>query len=258
MRGVALRTPGAAAARAPGALSASDILALHDAGAGLDWIDRTLLVLSRGNPEGWPDHQARLPLGSRDKALLELYSATFGPALDAVADCAGCGAKLDVPMHADALIVEPAPHAPREIAVGEWRLTIRPLDSADLARARHCRSPVAAAQSLAAATIVGADRCHGPVLVDTLPPEVIEAAGEAVSALDPMAEIVLDVACPACGSVTPLAFDAGLFLWEAIDRAAGDLLDEVVVLAGRYGWSEREVLAMSPARRLHYLAAAGR
>ena len=233
-------------------LSTDDILALHDAGAGLDELDRTLLAVSLRH-SGSED---RIPLGVRDRLLLDMHCVTFGPVIDAVASCPACAVQMDIPLDAAALVVEPKPGASPQIMVDDWNVLVRPLDTADLRRAAACQDQAAAARLLAHAAIVSASCGGRPVAADQLPPELKRAAEQAVLALDPMAETIVDVACPACGSVTPLALDIAAFLWSAIDQAASGLLDEVATLARCYGWSEGDVLAMSPHRRLHYLAAA--
>ncbi|BDA84735.1 hypothetical protein Sa4125_22770 [Aureimonas sp. SA4125] len=238
--------------RAVAQLSPDRILALHDAGAGLDGTERVLLALSIHQPGG----EANVPLGIRDRILLDMYRVTFGSVIDAVATCSACALQMDVPLDAATLVVEAKPDASPQILVDDWSILVRPLDTADLIRAALCQDRTAAALTLAHAAIVSAT-CEGKAVApDGLPPAIARAAEEAVMALDPMAETVVDVACPACGSVTPLGFDVGAFLWRAIDQAACGLLDDVATLARRYGWSERDVLAMSPHRRLHYLAAA--
>lgn len=232
-------------------LTAAEILSLYDAGAGLGGTDRTLLALETRHPG-----EVHVPLGIRDGILLDLYRATFGSVIEAEATCAACALQMDIPLDAAALAVEAKPDASREVRVGDWAIRVRPLDTEDLVRAAACGNETAAARLLADAAIVAASRNGRPVEPGALPAALVRAAEEAVMALDPMAETVVAVACPACGSVTPLAFDVAAFLWDAIDQAAFGLLDDVAVLARRFGWSEHDVLAMSPHRRLHYLAAA--
>jgi hypothetical protein len=47
--------------------------------------------------------------------------------------------------------------------------------------------------------------------------------------------------------------DVAAFVWAEIESEARRLLLEVDVLARRYGWSERDILDMSPIRRYQYL-----
>ena len=54
-----------------------------------------------------------------------------------------------------------------------------------------------------------------------------------------------------------MQLDAGQLLWEEIEARALVLLREVHHLASAYGWSEAQILALTPARRASYLAMAG-
>ena len=76
---------------------------------------------------------------------------------------------------------------------------------------------------------------------------------EQMAARDPLAEIELALACPACGHQWQLVFDIASFLWLKIEMQARRLLREVHALARAYGWREADILALSPGRRQAYL-----
>ena len=59
--------------------------------------------------------------------------------------------------------------------------------------------------------------------------------------------------CIACGETWTDRLDVVGYVWEEITERARRLLDDVHGLAAHYGWSEREILAMSGARRDAYL-----
>jgi hypothetical protein len=79
---------------------------------------------------------------------------------------------------------------------------------------------------------------------------------EALEALDPLADIALDAACPSCGAANELQFDAAAFVWRELAARAPRILREVAELARTFHWSERDILAMPASRRAFYLAAA--
>jgi len=89
---------------------------------------------------------------------------------------------------------------------------------------------------------------------DELPDAVIDALSTALAALDPQAAIRVALRCPACDAGWDADFDIGAFLWSELDAWAQRTLCDVHELALRYGWSESEVLALTPARRARYLA----
>ena len=83
--------------------------------------------------------------------------------------------------------------------------------------------------------------------------DFVAAVGEKMSDADPMADIHLALNCPNCEYNWEAAFDIVAFLWREISAAARRLLREVHTLASAYGWTESEILGMSPARRRAYL-----
>jgi HD-GYP domain-containing protein (c-di-GMP phosphodiesterase class II) len=81
----------------------------------------------------------------------------------------------------------------------------------------------------------------------------IEAA---LDAADPGAHIELDLACAECGTQWRAPLDIATSLWDELQAHAQHVVGQVHQLAATYGWSERDIVAMSPARRQLYLHAA--
>jgi hypothetical protein len=50
-------------------------------------------------------------------------------------------------------------------------------------------------------------------------------------------------------------FDVGSFVWTEFSVWAQKRLEEVHLLASAYGWSEAEILELSPVRRRYYVEA---
>lgn len=86
-----------------------------------------------------------------------------------------------------------------------------------------------------------------------LPDPVLKRFAAAAEDADPGAELTLEIACPECGAATPAELDIAAYLWTELDAWARDLLLDVHLLASAYGWSEPEILALSPLRRRYYL-----
>ncbi|MEZ4718279.1 MAG: hypothetical protein R2851_19635 [Caldilineaceae bacterium] len=78
-------------------------------------------------------------------------------------------------------------------------------------------------------------------------------AGRDLAAVDPWAETLLELACPACATRWHAAVDIGEFFWRELTVQAKRLLREVHLLARGYGWREADVLALHPRRRQAYL-----
>jgi hypothetical protein len=104
---------------------------------------------------------------------------------------------------------------------------------------------------------VAATRAGRPVAADQLPPEVQARVAQASSEADPRADIQLNLSCPECAARTRAVLDVGSALWLELDAWARGTLLDVYLLASSFGWSEPEVLALSPLRRRYYLELAG-
>jgi hypothetical protein len=71
--------------------------------------------------------------------------------------------------------------------------------------------------------------------------------------LDPQSDVELSLSCPNCGHAWRAPLDIASYFWSEVEAWAQRLLLEVHQLARGYGWSERDILAMSARRRRAYL-----
>jgi hypothetical protein len=237
------------------ALSARDLLLVWEQAERRHPAERALVLLAAACPDLPDDAVAALPLGRREARLWNLYEETFGPELELATPCPGCGEKLEIEIRIEDLETGGGEAVPDSVDIEEngLRLICRPLDGADLAAAAGCADAAAARRLLAARSVLSASR--GGVAVD--PSELtggeMEVLSRALAAMDPRAEVLLDLACPGCGHRWQPLLDAADCLWSEIDAAARRLLREVHALARAYGWREAEILAMSARRRRRYL-----
>jgi hypothetical protein len=95
-----------------------------------------------------------------------------------------------------------------------------------------------------------ADRAIDPTV---LPPPVIARLGDEMTREDPEAEIRLRLTCPACGHDFRVSFDIVSYFWSEVEDWAHRVLVDIHTLAAAYGWSERQILALSPMRRQLYV-----
>ncbi|HMO66423.1 MAG TPA: phage baseplate protein, partial [Verrucomicrobiota bacterium] len=91
----------------------------------------------------------------------------------------------------------------------------------------------------------------------SLPDAAIDAISAALAAADPAGVLDFALNCPACGHAWTAPLDAGAVLEADLAAWARATLAEVHTLAAAYGWTEAEVLALSPARRRVYLELLG-
>jgi hypothetical protein len=229
-------------------LPAAAVLDLWQAVEGAAPVERSLALAAAGG--GSPHELARLPLGRRDAQLLALHPG----ALEATARCPACGEDAHFAVEPSALIereAEAAPPAP--VRTGGFVVRWRPVSSRDVLAAAAAADAGAAERVLLARCVTRAAGPDGEVDVTELPPEVREELARAMADADPLAEILVDLDCPACGQAFVADLDVGTFVWAALRRRAHGLLREVDALARSYGWTEAEVLALSERRRAAYL-----
>ena len=196
-----------------------------------------------------------LTVGQRDAALMNLRAAVFGKSVSAVSHCPSCASTVDVSFSLDDIRLrgDLEPTCQGHIERDGWAVEYRVPNGADLLCAEQCPSEEAAR------TLIF-ERCVSDVVVDgrpadvaELPEEAEEVIGDAFESADPLADVQLTVACPNCDEAWEQVFDVLSFLWTELDAFARRLISEVHVLARAYGWSEREVLSLTPLRRNAYL-----
>lgn len=229
---------------APTAIAASDTLALWEQADGLSPMRRALALAAYDGRSA--EALAGQPVGLCHARLLELRSATIAGPLEAVAVCPGCQARVEFALDPVGLLAlheaaqsigQPVP--PPVVA---WRSPTLE-DLAGLARERD---QVAALARRCVTVGDGSDAA-------ALPRDVLDAVEEAMMAADPLAEVLVALACPECGDGFDCSIDLADFVWAELDARARRLLNEVAVLARAYGWTEPEVLALSEPRRAAYL-----
>ncbi|QID17623.1 hypothetical protein G3580_08180 [Nitrogeniibacter mangrovi] len=226
------------------ALSPARLLAIWESGVRRHPIDRALLLFALAEPARDPDTLADAPLGVRNAAIMALREACFGSPLPSWADCPACGERMEFELASSML--PPRPETPvDEIRIGDLRLTLP--TSRHLLLALDADDAEDAAQRLLHACLL--DPADDPASMADL----LDAAGEAIDAADPWADLSLALSCPACGAPVSASLDIAAYLWDELDRHTQALLDDVHTLAGAYGWSEGEILALSDTRRAAYL-----
>jgi hypothetical protein len=219
-------------------LSAAATLDLWQAVEGRDPVGRSLALAAVSGRD--PEELAALPLGRRDALLLELHA---GEALAATAACPACSEQAEFAVDVRELLARGRTPEPAPVESPMGRVAWRPPDSRDVAAA-------AATGDAEGAERVLLERCAGSA---DLPAEVRDAVARAMAEVDPLAEVLVEVSCPACGEAFVADLDVAAFVWAGLRSRARRLLYEVDVLARAYGWTETEVLALGDRRRAAYL-----
>jgi hypothetical protein len=235
-------------------LAAPDLVTAWETGSTARRLEQPLAALSAWMPQRSRDHFSRLPMGDRDKLLLELHIATFGPLLKAIAHCPSCSETVEFTLDAG-LLARPEPGDPRteRFEVQGYVIDFRLPDTLDLIKASAAADAEQARSVLVECCVLDANGPDGP-LTDGLPDSVIGAFAAELARLQPASDIEVGLTCPGCSSTWVAHLDLGSFVWEEIASEARRLVYEVDRLARSYGWREADILAMTPARRRTYLA----
>lgn len=236
-------------------LSARDLLLLWEQAERRSPVERARVLVAAACPELTEDELAALPLGRREAHLLALHRETFGPVLDLVVDCPDCGEALETALPIADLLAGAAgePASPLEIEEGGLSLRFRLLDATDVVAAAGAADAEAARRLLARRAVLAARRDGRAISADDLTEAETALLSRRLAAADPLAEVLLDLACPGCGHAWQAPLDAAECLWTEIDGAARRLLYEVHALARAYHWREADILALSARRRRRYL-----
>jgi hypothetical protein len=235
--------------------SASELLAIWEDGAAAHPVERAILVLTACTLQP-RDAIASMAIGERDARLFDIYQGLFGAELEAYAECSACGERLEYRLHVDEIrrpACLPNEEGALRVSCGDISLELRDPNSLDLEALAACDNPASARRRLAERCILHAARGECAITPETLSDDVVEEISSCLAQADPRAEVLIDLTCPACGTASSVMLAIETFLWAKIGVLAKRLLREVDVLARAYGWSERDILAMSAARRRNYL-----
>jgi hypothetical protein len=235
----------------------SEILGVWERGEGQPAWRRALALLSASGRAAGAE-LASIPIGRRDALLLELREQFFGNLLTGVTSCPACSEEIELTFEAaEVRRGGGEPPATFSVTAGGYDVVLRLPGTSDVASIACADSIAAARWALFAHCVITARRGDAPVEAAGLPPEIIDAAAARMAELDPQADVTMEVACPSCAHAWLEPFDIVAFLWSELAAAARRLLREVHQLAAAYGWSEGEILALSPARRGVYLEMLG-
>jgi len=248
--------------------------------------ERALRLLGLLYPDQPEARLAQWSIGKRNIALLKERLRILGPQITAVSSCPSCSTAIEAELDGRIILdtshrsLEEAEHADPgaegsiSVTAEGWSLTLRPPNSADLIdlvnASYRLESPAAIGLDPMSAPVVQADDVASRLLRQCLinetapqgtltgsvrwPDAVVTAAEAAMSAADPLAEILLSLSCADCGHDWEVDFDIAEFFLAELQGRAERVLDDVHILASQYGWAEGVIVALTPARRAAYIA----
>jgi hypothetical protein len=237
-------------------LTTPELLRAWEHGLNRPLMDRSLYLLRAASTAGETE-AAALSIGQRDARLLQLREWMFGPRLANTAICPHCAERVEWENDVQDLRLQPvvaAEAAPAfELEADGFHLSFRLPTSADITALDIRNSGKENSDALLQQCVLGAHKDGIEYNASTLPPHVLHAMEERMSREDAQADITLLLNCPACSQQWESRFDILGYLWSEINAWAMHILQEVYLLAKAFGWSEQDILNMSPQRRRLYL-----
>jgi hypothetical protein len=238
--------------------TASEMLDAWDRGYAQKSVARGAVLL--GSWPGAPGEIGSLTAGEMNRQLLRFYRWAFGAVeLQAVAECPQCHSQLETSMAisdvASWLVSEGAPET-REayrLDADGFEIVLRQVTIDDLAVAARCRDVAQARRILLDRCVVAARREGQSISARELTQAASRSVSDFLGELDPAGDPRVGLKCVDCGHEFGLGLDLAEHFWLNLEAAADRLCNEVAALSKGFGWSESDVLAMSPHRRRFYL-----
>jgi DNA-directed RNA polymerase subunit RPC12/RpoP len=239
-------------------LDATELLNAWEHGLNQPILQRALILILTACPELDSEAAENMSIGARDARLLRLREWIFGTRLLNTAQCPQCGERVEWEGRTRDLRIQTVDDADLAedftLEVDNYRLHFRLPTSKDIAAVMAVAQSDGntGAMALVKRCVVSADQAGDACNLADLPQHALDALSQQIEKLDPQAEIRTALTCPACSHQWEVLFDIAGFLWTEINNWAERTLRSVNLLASAYGWTEREILSLSPVRRQLY------
>lgn len=251
-------------------LNATDLLNVWEYGLNQPNLQRALIIIAATSPELDSHAVAKLSIGVRDARLLQLREWMFGPQLHNTAQCPQCGERVEWVGKTTDLRIQEVDDASsikeHSLEVDDYQLRFRLPNSLDIAAVMASKQSddkdnndsTVGATRLIKRCLVSADKTGKTCELADLSQYAVDALSQKIEALDPQAEMRTTLTCPECSHQWQVLFDIVSFLWTEINTWAEQTLRSIHQLASVYGWTETEILNLSPIRRQLYLGMVSR
>jgi hypothetical protein len=188
-------------------------------------------------PDGARLDMTALGASEADRLSAALYAAIYGDRAECRLRCRGCDEGYEFALAlSDLIAAQDADRPGPPDAEGWWRLDAeREVRAPTLADLKACPDP----EALAARLTRGPAGDPGPVA------EFLERAA-------PLMSVDLQTACPHCGAEESVRFDLAVYFAARLAGERPFLVRETHLIAGRYGWSHAEIMALPRDERRTY------
>ncbi len=192
-----------------------------------------------------------LTAGDRVALLLQLRRRALGERLECIITCPDCGDEMSFGLSVRELL-QPRLREARtecEVNVEGLALRIRPVTGGDLEALASAKDNEDLREMLVRTCILSSK----PALPPTLSEKVIAEVSSKLAELDPQADLVLDLACPACHRGFKSPFFVEDFVLREFHSRKSQVEKEVHWIALNYHWNEDEILSLPMTRRKRYV-----
>jgi hypothetical protein len=220
---------------------------------------RATTLLSAAYDQEAAETLTKLSIGERDARLLRLREQTFGACLNAITKCPACAETLETNFNVADVYAKSNGPIPQELTLQleNYIVLFRPPQVLDLTTLDPEANIEQNRRRLLEKCVLSAQRDNTEISPSELPEEIVAVIAAQMADADPQADILIAMQCPICAHHWGAPLDIFSFYWTELTAWAKRLLNDVHVLASAYGWSEAEILALSPARRQIYLELVG-
>ncbi|MEZ4618977.1 MAG: hypothetical protein R2867_26160 [Caldilineaceae bacterium] len=232
-------------------LTTVHLLQIWEEGQSLPLYQAATLLLQATLPMDEHPAMGAWTVGQRDRHLLEIREWLFGSTMPAVARCPTCGEQAEFTLTVPDLYYPAFDMTePHHFAAAGYQVTYQLPTLAHLTAVaeRTDRRTAILTHCILDATYLGE-----PIESATLPASILNAIATQMGEADPQADIQLDMRCPSCDTQWQTPFDIAHYLWRELDTWARRVQREVHIIASAYGWSEAQILQLSPVRRQAYI-----
>jgi hypothetical protein len=220
-------------------------------------LQKAVELLHLAYPDKTIEEVAGLSIGERDTKLLLLRERLFGRLMQNMAVCPECSAKNEWETNTSELLTgSPEPPASRltyTLKEKGYSISFRLPDSRDLAGIPFQDTKDSQAGKLLVKLISDCKFKNKTLKIQDLPAEIMDAIENQIELKSRQSDIQMSVRCVNCHYQWEIQFDIVSYLWNEIDNWARHILQDVVILAQAFGWSEQDILNLSPVRRKIYL-----
>jgi hypothetical protein len=238
-------------------VTSSELLTVWEREMNQSLIQKTLILLSHANPEMQFEDIAKLSIGKRDAMLFQLRKWMFGTRLVNTAYCPKCNVQIEWETEiGDLDVLDKTTEQLQDeysVKIENFNIRFRLPNTNDFKYFSGSHTSNFDRKTILSNCIAEVTKDLEDFEISKLPDKVFNALEDYIEQIDSHADIRMVLTCPNCSNRWESSFDIISYLWAEIDSWAKNVLQEVAFLARNFGWSEQQILAMSPKRREMYL-----